>query len=288
MPIPRKVLVRLVGAPLLLGALGAILYWDHSRHSTMGLRCLLFAVCAVASLEFHGFCRAKGIPTAHVVGTIAAAFAPILVGLRDQAGPISWPPVALAGLLALYMLVKCVFRFGTFPPEGAALSFLGAVYVGGIALVITPPSAGIAPLWYLVFLVATSKGSDMAAYSAGKLFGKHKFAPVVSPNKTWEGTIAGAVVGTAAGVWILKGTPLAGSFCRVPLPALMLFALLVTMAGQVGDLVKSAFKRWAGVKDSGSLLPEFGGMLDMCDSFLLAVPVCHGASLILFALFKGA
>lgn len=283
----KKVLVRVIGAPLLLGALGAILWWDHSRHSTVGLRGLLFAVCAVACLEFHGFCRAKGIATAHVVGSIAAALAPILVGLRTESGPIAWPPVAAAGLLALYVLLKCVFRYGSFPPEGAALTFLGSVYVGMIALVLTPPSDNIDILWYLVFLVATSKGSDMAAYSAGKMFGKHKFAPVVSPNKTWEGTIAGAVVGTTLGVLILRRF-LGGGYCQVPLPALMLFSLLVTMAGQVGDLVKSAFKRWAGVKDSGSLLPEFGGMLDMCDSFLLAVPVCHGASLILFALFKGA
>jgi len=287
MPIPRKILVRVIGAPLLLAALGAILWWDHSRHSTLGLRGLLFAVCLVACLEFHGFCRAKGIATAHVVGSIAAALAPILVGLRTADGPLAWPPVALAGALALYVLLKTVFRFGIFLPEGAALSLLGSVYVGMIALVLTPPAAGIDILWYLVFLVATSKGSDMAAYVAGKSIGRHPFA-AVSPNKTWEGTIAGAVVGTAAGLLILKGTPLAGSYCRVPLPALMLFSLLVTMSGQVGDLVKSAFKRWAGVKDSGSLLPEFGGMLDMCDSFLLAVPVCHGASLILFALFKGA
>jgi phosphatidate cytidylyltransferase len=288
MPIPRKVLVRVIGAPLLLAALGAILWFDHSRHSTMGLRGLLFAVCAVACLEFHGFCRAKGIPTAHVAGSIAAALAHVLVGLRTREGvPIDWPPVALAGLLSLYCLLKTVFRYGAFPPEGAALTLLGSIYVGTIALVLTPPSGNVDILWYLVFLVATSKGSDMAAYSAGKLFGKHKFAPVVSPNKTWEGTIAGALVGTAAGVALLR-LKLGGGYCQVPLPALMLFSLLVTMAGQVGDLVKSAFKRWAGVKDSGSLLPEFGGMLDMCDSFLLAVPVSHGASLILFALFKGA
>ena len=287
MPIPRKILVRVVGAPILLGILAAILWWDHSRKSTDGLRVLLFAVCAVACLEFHGFCRAKGIATAHVAGTIAAALAPIAVGLRTPEGaPLGWPPVALAGGLALYVLLKTVFRFGIFLPEGAALTLLGSVYVGMIALVLTPPSANIDILWYLVFLVATSKGSDMAAYVAGKSIGRHKFA-AVSPNKTWEGTIAGAIVGTALGVWILRRY-LGGAYCQVPLPALMLFSLLVTMSGQVGDLVKSAFKRWAGVKDSGSLLPEFGGMLDMCDSFLLAVPVCHGASLILFALFKGA
>jgi len=288
MPIPRKVLVRVVGAPLLLAILGAILWFDHSRHSTMGLRGLLFAVCAVACLEFHGFCKARGIPTASVAGPIVAALAPVLVGLRGLDGrPIEWPPVALAGAFAIYVLLKTVFRYGSFPPEGAALSFLGSVYVGMIALVLTPPSGNIDILWYLVFLVATSKGSDMAAYSAGKMFGKRKFAPQVSPNKTWEGTIAGALVGTAAGVVLLR-LKLGGAYCHVPLAALMPFALLVTMAGQVGDLVKSAFKRWAGVKDSGSLLPEFGGMLDMCDSFLLAVPVSHGASLVLFAVFKGA
>jgi CDP-diglyceride synthetase len=289
MAIPRKVLVRVVGAPLLLGVLGAILAWDQARGHTMGLRCLLFAVCTVASLEFHGFCRARGIPTAHVVGTIAAALAPMLTGLRIADGPaLAWPPVAVAGLLALYLLCKVVFRYGAFTPEAAGLSLLGSIYVGLIALVLAPPGPSIPILWYLVFLVATGKGSDMAAYTAGKTIGRHQFAPVVSPNKTWEGTIAGAIAGTAAGVAVLKLSPLAGSYCRVPLPALLPFVLLVTMAGQVGDLVKSAFKRWAGVKDSGSLLPEFGGMLDMADSFLLGVPVSHGASLLLFALFKGA
>lgn len=288
MAIPRKILVRVVGAPLLLGVLGGILYVDHARHSTMGLRLLLFAVCTVASLEFHGFCRAKGIATAHVVGSIATALAPMAVGLRTaQDVPLAWPPLALAGGLTLVLLLKTVFRYGSFPPEGAALTLLGSVYVGMIALVLTPPSSGPVA-WYLLFLVATGKGSDMAAYVAGKSIGRHKFAPVVSPNKTWEGTIAGALAGTAAGLAVLKATPLAGSYCTVPLPALLGFALLATMAGQVGDLVKSALKRWAGVKDSGSLLPEFGGMLDMCDSFLLSVPVCHGASLVLFALFKGA
>lgn len=285
MAISRKVLTRLVGAPILLGVLGAILAWDHSRGSTAGLRVLVFAVCTVASLEFHGFCRAKGIATAHVVGTIVTALAAVALGLRDAQGVVLlWPPLALAGFFTLYVLCKAVFRYGSFPPEGAALSLMGAFWIGPLALVVTPPAGPV--LWYLVFLVATGKGSDMAAYTAGKLFGRHKFAPVVSPNKTWEGAIAGAVAGCILGVLLLRNTPLAGSYCRVPLAALLAFVLLVTMAGQVGDLVKSAFKRWAGVKDSGSLLPEFGGMLDMADSFLLGAPVCHGASLILFELFK--
>jgi phosphatidate cytidylyltransferase len=68
---------------------------------------------------------------------------------------------------------------------------------------------------------------------------------------------------------------------------LLFFSLIVTIAGQVGDLVKSAFKRWAGVKDSGQILPEFGGMLDMVDSFLLEGPVACLGSLLLFHIFKG-
>jgi phosphatidate cytidylyltransferase len=118
--------------------------------------------------------------------------------------------------------------------------------------------------------------------------GRHKMAPVVSPNKTWEGGIAGGIAGTGAGLAVILATPLREAYAGVPVAALLGLALVVTMAAQVGDLVKSAFKRWAGVKDSGRLLPEFGGMLDLVDSFLTAAPVAHFGVLLLQATFKGA
>ncbi|MBI3857987.1 MAG: phosphatidate cytidylyltransferase, partial [Planctomycetes bacterium] len=137
-------------------------------------------------------------------------------------------------------------------------------------------------------LLAAGKGSDMAAFVAGKSMGKHKMAPVVSPNKTWEGGIAGGIVGTGAGLAVILTTPLKAAYAGVPVAALLFFCLLVTIAGQVGDLVKSALKRWAGVKDSGRLLPEFGGMLDMVDSFLLEGPVAGLGTVLLLRIFKGS
>jgi CDP-diglyceride synthetase len=87
---------------------------------------------------------------------------------------------------------------------------------------------------------------------------------------------------------VLWWSPLRGTYGPVPVAALLLFCLIVTIAGQVGDLVKSAFKRWAGVKDSGRILPEFGGMIDMVDSFLLEAPVaCLGTEFLLNQ-FKGS
>jgi phosphatidate cytidylyltransferase len=96
-------------------------------------------------------------------------------------------------------------------------------------------------------------------------------APEISPNKTWEGAVAGLIAGGGIGAWILLG-PLREAF-RSPAWALVVMAVVVTIAAQMGDLVKSAIKRWAGVKDSGRLLPEFGGALDMIDSFLISGPV---------------
>jgi phosphatidate cytidylyltransferase len=107
----------------------------------------------------------------------------------------------------------------------------------------------------------------------------------VSPNKTWEGGIAGGIVGTGAGLAVILLTPLRDVYPGVPVAALLFFSLIVTIAGQVGDLVKSALKRWAGVKDSGRLLPEFGGMLDMVDSFLLEGPVAYLGTLLLLKIF---
>ncbi|MFN3486728.1 MAG: phosphatidate cytidylyltransferase [Planctomycetota bacterium] len=273
MPLSRKVAIRVVGAPLLLGALAAILYADYRAGFPSVLRWLLMGVAAVSSWEFYGLCAARGIPAARAVGTLAVAalFAPW------PRPPAAWGTIALGYLL--YVLLKLVFRHGRFGPEAAALSLAGFAYVGLLAGLLTPPVAGEAATFYLLFLLAANKGADMAAYVVGKAAGRRPLAPVLSPRKTWEGFAGGALGGTAAALGVLWGTPLQKAFGAAPAAALLLVAVSVTMAAQVGDLVESAFKRWAGLKDSGRLLPEFGGMLDMVDSFLVSIPVAHAATL---------
>jgi phosphatidate cytidylyltransferase len=284
MPLSRT---RLIGAPLLLAALGSLLAWGHSfekagrpNHPLGGL---LLVVGVVVLHELAGMARAKSVAFATWTASAAWAF---LVAARMgwiPAGPFRiegslWLFATTA--LALALLCGMVFRYGKLTPDGAGMTLLGFAYVSLLGFLFSAPAGGPL-LWHLVFLVAAGKGSDMAAYSAGKLFGKHRMTPVVSPNKTWEGGIAGAIVGTAAGFAVLRASPAAPAFAGVAALPLIVFALFVTIAAQLGDLVKSALKRWAGVKDSGRLLPEFGGMLDMVDSFLLAAPAAHlGAALL--------
>lgn len=121
---------------------------------------------------------------------------------------------------------------------------------------------------WLVFLVmAIVFLGDTAAYYVGSAIGRHKMAPVISPKKSWEGSVAGFVTSVAAAaVW---------SFWKLGRvdPELLAVAAVTTLAAQVGDLVESMIKRGAGVKDSGHLLPGHGGMLDRLDAMLFAAPV---------------
>jgi phosphatidate cytidylyltransferase len=121
--------------------------------------------------------------------------------------------------------------------------------------------------WLVFFLFAVVWLGDTAAFYMGSAIGRHKMAPVISPKKSWEGSAAGFVTSIlAAAVW---------SFWRLGRvdPKLLLAAALVAAAAQVGDLVESMIKRGSGVKDSGSLLPGHGGMLDRIDALLFAAPV---------------
>ncbi len=129
-------------------------------------------------------------------------------------------------------------------------------------LQLASPVPGAALLFYMLLVVWAS---DIGGYFAGRWFGRLKLAPAVSPNKTWEGAIGGALL--ALGVAALG----ARWFGYPPGPFTAL-GLVVVLSSMVGDLAESMFKRFAGLKDSGGLLPGHGGMLDRVDSITAAVP----------------
>jgi phosphatidate cytidylyltransferase len=149
---------------------------------------------------------------------------------------------------------------------------------------------------FLLYLMLLVWCGDTAAYYVGRAIGRHKLAPRVSPGKSWEGAAA-SVVGAVVVGWLLfhfilpiaealRGIHLlitvrtVSSFASwepnaniAPLWLVALFAIAVNVAAQLGDLVESALKRGAGVKDSGTLLPGHGGVLDRIDALLFALPV---------------
>jgi phosphatidate cytidylyltransferase len=118
----------------------------------------------------------------------------------------------------------------------------------------------------LLFALVLTWAADTAAYFVGRAVGKHPLAPHLSPKKTWEGSV-GSMIGSlliacAFSFWI-----------SIPLLHLLAMAVLGNVAGQMGDLLESAYKRSAGVKDSGGLLPGHGGVLDRIDALILCIPV---------------
>lgn len=291
MPISRKILTRVIGAPLLVAALCGVIRWGSVVQSqgqpNTPVRILILLVAVVCMHEISSMCAAKGIVTARWAGMLAVAvyfFPWSRVTTNDLIA--SHAREAAAFGLPFYLLMMVVFRYGVLNPDGAALTYFGFGYLTLLDYALDlPPQLDQKQAWYFLFLLAAGKGSDMAAFVVGKTIGKHPMSPRVSPNKTWEGGIAGGIVGTGAAMAVILCTPLILVYHDMPRTALLFFCLMVTIASQVGDLVKSAFKRWAGVKDSGRLLPEFGGMLDMVDSFIIAAPVATLGTKLLDRLF---
>ena len=118
--------------------------------------------------------------------------------------------------------------------------------------------------------------SDSFAYFAGRTLGKHKMAPQISPKKTWEGTIGGALLAVLAVV--LSGKALTG----LSYQTLVIVSATAAITGTIGDLIESKFKRMAGVKDSGNIMPGHGGFLDRFDAFIFVVPFVYVYSTIWF------
>ncbi|MBF0177147.1 MAG: phosphatidate cytidylyltransferase [Magnetococcales bacterium] len=186
-------------------------------------------------------------------------------------GRADWLPALLTGGLAIFLGVA-TWRFS---PENRVLDRTGFLVFGQIYctmplvlfLQIHAMPHGPSLLGMLLLIVW---GTDIGAYFAGRAFGKKKLAPQLSPGKTWAGFYGGLAFGTLAG-W-LAATLLLATYKPWHI---LLLGLILSLVGQWGDLAESMVKRESNVKDSGSLIPGHGGLLDRLDSLLLATPVLN-------------
>jgi phosphatidate cytidylyltransferase len=238
----------LVGA--VLAAIAIFILWLGD----VALWALLTVAAIVALVEWAGLVRA------HRARLLLCSV--ILIVGMTYALPVLWgPDRSTLALLLISALVMALFpRFGGMS--------VGLGYVGTAAIAIlflrAQPNGFMLTLWTLVVVWAT----DIGAYFAGHRIGGAKLAPAISPNKTWAGLFGGMVAAAAAGLLVA----VAG---KLPVSAFWLGAPLAVVA-QMGDLLESVLKRRAGVKDSGTLLPGHGGLLDRIDG-LLPVAILVGA-----------
>jgi phosphatidate cytidylyltransferase len=183
---------------------------------------------------------------------------------------------------ALLLLLLSIFFMGTSKDLSTTIShmgiiFFGIFYIGFLLSHVSLIRNLVNGKQWVLFLIVTVWAGDASAFLCGSLFGRHKLYPKISPKKTYEG-LAGAILGSiivALSFSLLFTLPLEKSSC-------ILLALGLGVFGQLGDFTESMLKRGAQVKDSGSLIPGHGGMLDRLDSLLFSAPFLHYSLLFLF------
>jgi phosphatidate cytidylyltransferase len=223
---------------------------------------VLTTAAAVACLCFYEYCGIAEKLQPGIHGPLGYAAGLLLLVLPTD----TWLLLTLLTIAALALGMRSANLAETLPRS--AFLLLGVVYIFGCWKCALPIRA-VNPHW-LMFALLLNWVGDAGAYYVGRNFGKHKLAPRISPGKTVEGA-AGSVVAAM----LLGGGYLMYFVPTVPLWQALAVTAAANAAGQIGDLAESALKRGAGVKDSGSLLPGHGGMLDRVDSTLFALPVIY-------------
>jgi phosphatidate cytidylyltransferase len=239
------------------------------------------ALAALAAWEFLSLAETGGAkpPRIAVLVAIAALFA----------GNYQYPDLTayLLGFLSLALLVYCTFSSPAqrMLPD-SAISVFTLVYIGFTLLALPALREQANGPSLVAFLLCVVWAGDITALYVGRSIGRHKLAPRLSPNKTWEGavgSVAGSLLVVVGLLWLTRYLSQFNS-AKLSFPEevwyWLVLAVAVNIAAQVGDLAESALKRSVGVKDSGTLLPGHGGVLDRIDALLLAAPVLWYAQVI--------
>jgi phosphatidate cytidylyltransferase len=265
----KRILTAAVVLPVLLFSI-----WTETPYFFVALA----AVATILALgEFYSLAAQVGCPTQPAPGFVAALLVIACFVLES--------PEWIVAVLALLMMSSLVFALTK--PERmnkslvtVALTVSGVVYVAVLAGCLVgvrmmpdsltqPPTPRLSSKLLMMFF-AMVIFADTGAYYTGRLLGRHKLAPKVSPGKTVEGVVGGLLAALAAG-------PLSRLlfFHEIPIVHALVLGALIGLLGPLGDLSESMLKRGAGVKDSGTLLPGHGGMLDRVDSILFCAPLLY-------------
>ncbi len=230
----------------------------------------LFMAFGLACLfEFKRMTKLKGYYIFAAYLTLWWVFIHLIYGYHYSTAVINtlmFITITINIILLFYLFSKKEMQFTTLKKF-----LIGLFYIGGgcIFLTMIPyQNSSFAPLLIMGFFILIWV-NDSFAYIVGKTIGKHKLFPRVSPKKTWEGTIGGFLFALLAAYIISKYET------DLSLVQWLILALVIVVSGSFGDLLESKFKRDAGVKDSGAILPGHGGMLDRLDSLIFAAPFAY-------------
>jgi phosphatidate cytidylyltransferase len=218
----------------------------------------------------------------HLTESLMGASQSVSIGYEptESISVLSWPLLTFAGVLMVSFVIQSI-QFVTPGRTMARIAgtTLAIAYVGLLGSFIIQmrwlegPYHGVMPL---VFLIATAKGADTGAYTLGRLAGRHKLWPSLSPNKTVEGAIGGMAFAIAASMIVAAISRYVLGIPTFDWPKTVVFGLLVGVLAQLGDLMESMIKRDCQRKDASSAVPGYGGVLDVLDSLLFAGPVAYG------------
>lgn len=273
MKLPRMegTALRVFTAFLWLPAVTALVWFPSLKLFFM---LLVMFLSYMGAREFFGLTRSRGIGT---LETLVTMIAPLLA-----AGAAVFIDMRLLLIACLFAVITAHLLSAAHTIAGMATSVFGLVYVGFFpayftALHVTPVTGPA----LITLLLAAIGISDTGAYVFGRWLGRHKLAPRISPNKTVEGSVAALICAgiTGAVLFALKEMFHWESYPEWPLAVYVLVGVILSVAGQLGDLTESLLKRDAGVKDSGTLFPGHGGALDRCDAFLFGGPVLYHLAL---------
>ena len=274
-----RLLTALIALPILI--LSIVLPYLLPQISATSWLFLVIAALALGAGLFEFFTLTKKLELkadASIAYLGAAVF--FIAFLFDA--PTKAPDLLIltVALFVIVVLATQIFRFQKDFSKmltGVGITLLGVLYVAFLGGFLVSMRVGfedtIVPFLstkLLGFFFLVAMGSDVGAYYIGKTFGKHKLAPKISPNKTWEGFVGGIVLAIAfaalASFWFFPELPF-----QVSLP----LALVMAVVGASGDLAESAMKCGAGAKDAANILPGHGGLLDRLDSLLFNAPILY-------------